>query len=495
MRADKFDDNGLFSNVIFGLPNSSRWRTQFGYIALNTKILHPLLYEIADRRASLLLKFLNGEVSINPETGILEKSSVGYYGIPFFIENLDSVCKQLLMGDKLTLAGKQLIKYILKHRDIAFIENIIVLPPQFRPVDIIRNKVELTPINSYYASIINDANIARFAQGSNLVTVANRMQQTVYKIYHELTNLIKGKTGAQRGALLSKVMDFSARAVITGDINIEPNTIGVPENLAFVLFKNHIIHDLVYGDDQGILEKYGIKSTQLNVGRIVDQCKDKSNELDPEIKDVMRKVLEKVIKGKVVLAKRDPALHRHSVRGMYVQLVDDDSFHINPIICGPYNADFDGDQMAIFLPVTKKAQDLVKSKLLIGKDIVSSKGDDDMSIEFKKDQPLAIWYMTQDYKGPKIENPPVVTTIEECEKVIFDNNEPAFPVIFNKRLTTAGRAIFELATTVQVDEPITKKKVHKILYNLRGKMDTEEIFHRAGVLGKHACKMTPLIGK
>ena len=58
MRADKFDDNGLFSNVIFGLPNSSRWRTKFGFIALNTKILHPLLYEIADRRASILLKFL-----------------------------------------------------------------------------------------------------------------------------------------------------------------------------------------------------------------------------------------------------------------------------------------------------------------------------------------------------------------------------------------------------------------------------------------------------
>ena len=159
------------------------------------------------------------------------------------------------------------------------------------------------------------------------------------KIYHELTNLIKGKTGAQRGALLSKVMDFSARAVITGDINIEPNTIGVPENIAFVLFKNYIIHDLVYGEDRGVLEKYDIRSTQLNVGRLVDQCKDKSNELDPEVKKVMRAVLEKVIKGKVVLAKRDPALHRHSVRGMYVQIVEDDSFHINPIICGPYNAD------------------------------------------------------------------------------------------------------------------------------------------------------------
>lgn len=151
--------------------------------------------------------------------------------------------------------------------------------------------------------------------------------------------------------------------------------------------------------------------------------------------------------------------------------------------------------MAIFLPVTKKAQELVRNKMLIGKDITSSKGDQNMSIEFKKDQPLAIWYMTQDYKGPPIKNPPVVTTIEECEKIAFENNEPAFPVIYNKRLTTAGRAIFEIATTIPVDEPITKKKVHKLLNGLRVRMNPEEIVHRAGILGKHACKFTPMIGK
>ena len=339
MRADKFDDNVLFSNVIFGLPNSSRWRTQFSYIDLNTKILHPLLYEIADRRASLLIKFFNGEVTINPDTGALEKNSTGYYGIPFFIENLDQIGKEFLTEDKLTEAGQKLIKYILKHRDLAFIDKLIVLPPQYRPVDIIRNKVELTPINSYYASLINDSNVVRFAQGNNFRTVTNKMQQTVYKIYRELTQLIRGKQGAQRGALLSKVMDFSARAVITGDINIEPNTIGVPENLALVLFKNHIIHDLVYGNRKGMLEQFGMKTSQLNAGRLIDLCKDRSNEVDPKLKQLVRESLEDVIKGKVVIAKRDPALHRHSVRGMYVQIVEDDSFHINPIICGPYNAD------------------------------------------------------------------------------------------------------------------------------------------------------------
>lgn len=495
MKAEKFDDNGLFSNIIFGLPNSGRWRKIFGYIALNTRVLHPLLYEVADRRASILLKFLKGEISSDPDSGTLRKDSLGYYGVPFFIEHLDDVCKQLLISGNLTDAGKKLLNFILKHRELAFIDKMIVVPPQYRPVDIVRNKVEITPINNYYATLINDSNVVRYAQGGNFTTVTYKIQTVVYSIYHELSQLIRGKTGAQRGALLSKVMDFSARAVITGDIDIEPNTIGVPENIALVLFKNHIIHDLVYGDKRGMLEKFGIKSSQLNVGRLVDQCKDKSNEVPDEVKAFMRQVLEDVIKGKVVLAKRDPALHRHSVRGMYVQIVDDDTFHINPIICGPFNADFDGDQMAIFLPMTTKAQNLVREKMLIGKDITSSKGDSDPSFEFKKDQPLAIWYMTRDYTGPKITNPPKVGTIEECTEVMVNNNEPTFPVIFNGRQTTAGRALFEIITTIRVDEPVNKKKVHKLFNSLRTKMGSEEIFHRAGLLGKYSGKVPALIGK
>ena len=66
MRAEKFDDNGLFSTIIFGLPNSARWRSNYGYIELNTLVLHPLLYEIADRRASALLKFFTGEKNNMP---------------------------------------------------------------------------------------------------------------------------------------------------------------------------------------------------------------------------------------------------------------------------------------------------------------------------------------------------------------------------------------------------------------------------------------------
>jgi hypothetical protein len=195
MKADKFDDNGLFSNIIFGLPNSSRWRRMFGYIELNTRVLHPLLYEIADRRASLLLKFLFGEVSLDPDTMTIKKDSFGYYGVPYFIEHLDEVCGVMLKGDQLTEAGQKLIKFILKHRNLAFIDKMIVVPPQYRPVDIIRNKVEITPINTYYANLINDANVVRFAQGGNFATVTLKIQTMVYKVYHELTQLIRGKTG------------------------------------------------------------------------------------------------------------------------------------------------------------------------------------------------------------------------------------------------------------------------------------------------------------
>ena len=116
-----------------------------------------------------------------------------------------------------------------------------------------------------------------------------------------------------------------------------------------------------------------------------------------------------------------------------MKLVDDETFHIHPIICGPYNADFDGDQMAIFLPITATAQKLAREKVLIGRDYSSSKGDDNLSFEFKKDVPLGIYYLTADYKGPKISNPPTVSTIDEAESVIFEHNDAAFPVKYNDK--------------------------------------------------------------
>lgn len=494
MRAEKFDDNGLFSNIIFGLPNSGKWRSAFGYISLNTQILHPLLYEIGDRRASALLKFLDGEISLNPDTGILEKNSLGFYGIPFFIEHTEDICKQLIEKDMVTEAGVKLLRYIIKYKAFAFIDKLVVIPPQYRPVDIVRNKIEMTPINSYYAQIINDANVVRFSSGNNLRSVTLRIQKEVYNVYQELTNLIKGKQGIQRSNLLGKIMDFSARAVITGDINIEPNTIGVPEHIALTLLKPFVTHNLLF-DFREDLEKTGMKATQLNIGRIIDQVEKKSNEVPANVKEVVINALKKAMEGRVVLAKRDPCLHRHSVRGMYMQLVDDDTFHIHPIICDPFNADFDGDQMAIFLPITSTAQKLARDKMLIGRDYTSSKGDDDLSFALKKDVALGVFYLTADYKGPKIVNPPTVNTVEEAEAVIFEHNDAAFPVRYKGQIKDAGKAIFEMTIGVPCTEQLNKKKANKIFKKLATQIPSEELFHRVGIMTRSACKIPTIIGK
>ena len=494
MRAEKFDDNGLFSNIIFGLPNSARWRSNYGYIELNTLVLHPLLYEIADRRASALLKFFSGELSLNPDSEQIEKNSLGYYGVPFFIEHTEEIIKQLIEKNYLTEAGIKLMRYILKYKAFAFIDKLIVVPPQFRPVDIVRNKIEMTPINNYYAQLINDANVVRFSTGNNLRSVTLRIQKEVYAVYQELANLIKGKQGVQRSNLLGKIMDFSARAVITGDINIEPNTIGVPEDIAITLLKPFVTHNLLF-DFKDDLEVTGIRSTQLNVGRIIDQVKDKSNEVPENVKAVVIKALKKAMEGKVVLAKRDPCLHRHSVRGMYMQLVDDETFHINPIICGPYNADFDGDQMAIFLPITATAQKLAREKVLIGRDYCSSKGDDALSFEFKKDVPLGIYYLTADYHGPAISNPPEVNSIEEAEKVIFEHVDAAFPVKYKGQVKDAGKAIFEMAIGLPCTKQMSGKDAIKVIKQLAKTTSSEEIFHRASVLARSACKIPTIVGK
>ena len=156
---------------------------------------------------------------------------------------------------------------------------------------------------------------------------------------------------------------------------------------------------------------------------------------------------------------------------------------------------FDGDQMAIFLPITATAQKLAREKVLIGRDYSSSKGDDNLSFEFKKDVALGIYYLTADYKGPKISNPPEVNTIEEAEKVIFEHNDAAFPVKYKGQVKDAGKAIFEMATGVPCTEQLNKKKAVKLLKKLIGVVPSDEIFHRAGVMVRSACKMPTIVGK
>lgn len=492
MRAEKFDDNGLFSNVIFGLPNSSKWRVNYGAIALNTQIMHPLLHEIADRRASLLLKFFDGKISYDEESNTIVKNAYGSWGIPYFIANTEKVIGALLATNSLTDAGQNLCKYILKYKEYAFIDNVIVVPPQYRPVEIIRNKVEMSPLNNFYINIINDANVVRFAEGQSLKTVAWRLEYNAYMAYKELQQLIKGKEGIQRKTQLGKIMDFSARAVITGDINVEPDHFGIPIKIALVLFKPFLIYALLNTYRNGF-EALGMRATQLNAGRIIDGVKDGSNLIPITVKDFIIKVLHDVVKDKVVLAKRDPALHRHSIRAVYITLVNDDTFHINPLVCGPFNADFDGDQMAIYLPLTDKAQKIAKEKMLIGSDFAGSKGDG-LSIDFNKDISLGIYYLTRPYEGKPIK-PVKVETPDEAEKIIFDNNDPGTPVIYNGKENTAGRAIFEMCIGVHIEEQLNKKKVVKLFESLTDKMPARVLFKNIAKLIRYGCKMASLVGK
>lgn len=207
MIGDKFDSNGLFSNIIFGLYGSSRWRTTYAVIELKCAVLHPLLYEIADRRCSTLLKFFRGDMSILD--GVLVNNNLGDWGIDYFVANVIECVKVLLDQGKLTSAGATLCRYIVKHKDVAFIDKMVVLPPQFRPIRIENNRIDMHPINQAYMGMLTEAQIISTTQpGYTYKELLIKQQTHVFEAYQLLRDMIKGKTGIQRKSLLGKSMDY-----------------------------------------------------------------------------------------------------------------------------------------------------------------------------------------------------------------------------------------------------------------------------------------------
>jgi DNA-directed RNA polymerase subunit beta' len=151
-----------------------------------------------------------------------------------------------------------------------------------------------------------------------------------------LTDMIKGKQGRFRANLLGKRVDYSARSVIIVGPELKLDQCGLPKKIALELFQPFIIRKL---KEKGLADT--IKSAKTMLER-----------RDEEIWDV----LEEVIEGHPVLLNRAPTLHRMGIQGFYPVLVEGDAIRIHPLVCSGFNADFDGDQMAVHLPLTIEAQ-------------------------------------------------------------------------------------------------------------------------------------------
>jgi DNA-directed RNA polymerase subunit beta' len=197
-----------------------------------------------------------------------------------------------------------------------------------------------------------------------------------------LSDILKGKQGRFRQNLLGKRVDYSGRSVIVVGPNLKLHQCGLPKEMALELFKPFVMKKLV--DRQ---QAHNIKSAKRMVERV-----------RPEVWDV----LDEVIREHPVLLNRAPTLHRLGIQAFEPVLVEGKAIHLHPLVCTPYNADFDGDQMAVHLPLSAGAQAEARILMLSSNNILQPSFGNPVSIP-TQDMVLGLYWLTfnpDEYRGP-----------------------------------------------------------------------------------------------
>ena len=189
-----------------------------------------------------------------------------------------------------------------------------------------------------------------------------------------LSEMLRGKQGRFRQNLLGRRVDYSGRSVIVVNPELNIDQCGLPKIMALELFKSYVY--------AGLLEREIAANLRI--------AKKMVENLDEEIWDV----LEDVVKDRVVLLNRAPTLHRLGIQAFYPTLVDGKAITLHPLVCSAFNADFDGDQMAVHLPLSKKSQDESKKLVLSARNILSPASGRPITVP-SQDMVLGMHYITK----------------------------------------------------------------------------------------------------
>jgi DNA-directed RNA polymerase subunit beta' len=194
-----------------------------------------------------------------------------------------------------------------------------------------------------------------------------------------LSDMLKGKGGRFRQNLLGKRVDYSGRSVIVIGPELKLHQCGLPKKMALVLFEPFIIRRL---KDLGYV--HTVRSAKKMIERQT-----------PEVWDI----LEEVTKGHPVLLNRAPTLHRLSIQAFEPQLIEGEAIRIHPLVCTAYNADFDGDQMAVHVPLSVEAQMEARMLMLAPNNIFSPSSGKPITTP-SQDITLGCYYLTQNPRAP-----------------------------------------------------------------------------------------------
>ncbi len=328
-----------------------------------------------------------------------------------------------------------------------------VIPPDLRPLlPLDGGRFASVDLNDLYRRVINRNNRLKKLIDVNapeimlqnekrmLQEAVDALLDNTHKIHpiigshnrplHSLSDILRGKQGRFRQNLLGKRVDYSGRSVIVVGPKLKLDECGLPRNMALELFKPFLMHNL---------EETGIALNLRSAKWMIDQAVKDQN-------SPVWKVLADTVKDYVVLLNRAPTLHRMSIQAFKPVLVDGEAIHISPLVCPPYNADFDGDQMAVHLPLSIAAQTEAKYLLLSKYNIISPAHGKPITLPVQ-DVVAGCHYLTKEKKGEKGEGLKFYT-IEDLYLALEEGKVTYHTIIdfyWNKKWingTTVGRVIF-----------------------------------------------------
>ena len=368
-----------------------------------------------------------------------------------------------------------------------FLTMIPDLPPDLRPmVQLDGGRYASSDLNDLYRRVINRNNRLKYLLeiGAPDVIVRNekRMLQEAVdalidnnmrkgtmtsattggkRLLKSVADMLKGKQGRFRQNLLGKRVDYSGRSVIVVGPALKLHECGVPKRMALELFKPFVIRQIL---------EHELAYNVRGATRLIEQETDE-----------VWAILEDVTKDRLVLLNRAPTLHRLGIQAFYPVLVEGEAIQLHPLVCEAFNADFDGDQMAVHVPLSQEAQEEAKSLMLSATNLLKP-ATGNPSVGPRQDMVLGCYYLTGVEEG-KEQPAKRFSSKEEAflalEKGIIGLRETVMILLEGTLVeTTVGRIIFQ--ETLPKDYPLvndqmTSRKLGAIIGNIVRRYSQEEV--------------------
>lgn len=364
-----------------------------------------------------------------------------------------------------------------------------VIPPDLRPmVQLTGGRFATSDLNDLYRRVINRNNRLKKLIELNAPEVIRRNEQRMLqeavdalidnnnarsgravaatgqrRRLKSLSDMLKGKQGRFRQNLLGKRVDYSGRSVIVAGPELKINECGLPKMMALELFKPFVIGHLIINE-----HAHNIRSAT----RMIETGET-----------AVWDALDEVIKGKYVLLNRAPSLHRLSIQAFQPRLIEGKAIQLHPLVCKGFNADFDGDQMAVHLPLSDEAQAEAREIMASNKNLLKP-ADGSPILHIEQDIVLGCYYLTYDrFAGDK---PRAFTALHEAQMALDAGHiklqtRIRVPFRGETRETTLGQLLFNEIFPEDFpyqSEAMTKKKLSAVMalaYQKYGQEKTAEI--------------------